>query len=56
MCILVGSGSPLRECGRPVEQYHSFVKVEDRSAVGISEILQNMLRMYNVRDKLIAQT
>ena len=32
------------------------MNVEDRSAVGISEVLQNILRLYNVREKLIAQT
>ena len=44
------------QCGRPVELFHSFVNVKDRSAVGISEILQNTLRLYNVREQLIAQT
>ena len=41
--------------GRPVERFHSFVNVEDRSAVGISEIVQNILRLYNIRENLIAQ-
>ena len=44
------------KCGRPVERFHSFVNVKDRSAAGISEILQNILRLYDVREKLIAQT
>ena len=42
-------------CGRPVERFHSFANMEDRSAVGISEILRNILRLYNISEKLIAQ-
>ena len=40
--------------GRPVERFHSFVNVEDRSAVGISEIFQNILRLHSIKEKLIA--
>ena len=39
------------KCGRLVERFHSFVNVDDRSAVGISEIWQNILRLFNLRKK-----
>ena len=44
------------KCGRLVERFHSFMNVEDRSAVETYETLQNILLLYDVREKLIAQT
>ena len=44
------------KCVRLVERFHSFLNMEDRSTVGISEILQNILRLHSAREKLIAQT
>ena len=38
------------KCGRPVERFHSFVNVKNRSAVGIFETLWSILRLYNVRE------
>ena len=43
--------SPLRETRPPGRAIHSLVNEENRSAVGISEILQNILRLYNIREK-----
>ena len=47
----VGHGSPLREMRPPGRAIHSLVNEENRSAVGISEILQNIVRLYNIREK-----
>ena len=43
------------KCGCQAERLYSLVNAEDRSAVGISEILQNILRLYSITEKLIAQ-
>ena len=43
------------KCGHSEGRFYSFVNVEDRSAVGISEILKNILRLDDIREKLIAQ-
>lgn len=42
--------------GMPVERFHSFVAVDDRTAVGISYVLKKTLQPYSVESKLIAQT
>ena len=44
------------KCGGPVKGIHSFVNVKDYSVVGISEIFQSFLRLYEVREKLIEHT
>lgn len=42
--------------GMPVERFHSFFAVDDRTAVGISSVLKTALQPYSVESKLIAQT